>query len=75
MIITTHSFDFLLPYISDIGIGKARGNAHIQIPKDNVQLVELSVNNGKIIAKQDIKGKFNKIKEELNSVLGSFYGE
>lgn len=70
VIITTHSFDFLLPYISDIGIGKARGNDHIKIPKDNVQLVELSVNNGKIIAKQDIKGQFTKIKEELKSVLG-----
>ena len=70
VIVTTHSFDFLLPYISDMGVGKARGNDHLKIPKDNVQLVELSVDNGKIIAKQDIKGKFTKIKEELKSVLG-----
>ena len=70
VIITTHSFDFLLPYISDMGIGKARGNDHIKISKDKVQLVELSINNGKIIAKQDIKGKFTTIRDELKTILG-----
>ena len=70
VIITTHSFDFLLPYISDIGMGKARGNDHIKISKDKVQLVELSINNGKIIAKQNIKGKFTTIRDELKAILG-----
>jgi energy-coupling factor transporter ATP-binding protein EcfA2 len=71
VIITTHSWDFLLPYMHDLGVlEQARGNS-IQIQKENFTLVELLNENNRITVKNDVSfKKFSDFKTEMKNIFG-----
>jgi len=72
VIFSTHSWDMLLPFASDIATGSKRGEAHIRAEPENFKLVVLDRMGGDVkIHELDMKGKeFKDIRDYLKRLWG-----
>lgn len=71
VIITTHSWDILLPYASDLGIARERGKEHIKVDKNKVALRILNSDSGQISINNDVHfAKFSDMKDEIKKAWG-----
>ena len=72
IIFTTHSWDMLLPFVSDIATGSVRGALHTRAKPENFKLIVFDKVIGKVqIRELDIKGKeFKDIKSPLKELWG-----
>jgi hypothetical protein len=72
IIVTTHSWDMILPIVSDIGPGSRRGENHVPADPSRFKLVAFSRKDSSIkIDDYDIaKKEFKQIKEDFKLIWG-----
>ena len=73
VIITTHSFDLLTEYFSDLGLGTPRGKEHVKINPEYFKLLAIRKKLGpeKIVEKNlQNMGKFSDAKNFFKDLLG-----
>jgi predicted ATPase len=72
IIFSTHSWDMLLPYVSDIATGSKRGAGHTPAKPENFKMIVFDRATGKVTIKElDIKGKeFKNIRTPLKELWG-----
>jgi len=71
IIVTTHSWDMILPFISDIGKGSKRGADHVKADPSKFKLVAFSFQGGIIrIEDYDIRKEFDLIKKDFKLIWG-----
>ncbi len=72
VIFTTHSWDMLLPFISDIGTGTERGKTHVKADPSKFKLVTFAREADKVeIGDFDLKGKdFIKVRTYFKQLWG-----
>jgi len=71
IIVTTHSWDVILPFISDLGSGSKRGGDHIKAEASKFKMAKLSRKNNDIdIEDYDISKEFKQIKDDFKIMWG-----
>jgi hypothetical protein len=73
VIITTHSWDMLLPFVSDIGQGTVRGRTHVKADASKFKLSTFSrdSNNDVNIQDYDLRGKdFPTLRSDFKTLWG-----
>lgn len=73
IIITTHSWDFILPALSDLGVTKtSRSGAHEKLDPDQFGLLEVSIDDygTSTIRNQDFKGKYTDVRNHFKNLIG-----
>lgn len=72
VIFTTHSWDMLLPFISDIGTGTVRGKTHVKAEPAKFKLVTFAQEGDKVAIRDfDLKGKdFVKVRTYFKQLWG-----
>ncbi len=74
VIVTTHSWDMILPFISDVDHGSPRGERHVKAKRENFRLVTFDFEQTGIkIADYDLsKKKYAEIVKDFNLIWGGF---